>query len=294
MDDHEASQGFLPGTRRSLYATGPRARSEGDHIASDLLQRTQGLFLEIQATHAINVGRAEELVDQVLARLNGAMPVDLRRVYTGLSADIVPAHALLCAALCAHVARCLGWNAESFRGLVLAGLLHDVGMLFLRSDALKAPRLLTEEERAEVHGHTRIGYSLIAGTGSWGEEIALAARDHHERWDGSGYPTGLRAAEVLFPARLVGLLDMYAALLAPRPHRNALDHRTALGKVSRALELGLFDPSFHFLLKGTFRGARIWGFDDPKVSTGLPATLVPGGNSVEIEERLATMLTKGS
>lgn len=300
MDDHEVSQGFLPGTRRSLYATSAAERSEGDRVAGDLLRRTQGLFLEIQATRSISVARTEELVDLLLARLNGAVPMDLRRLYTGISADIVPAHSLLSAALSAHVARCLGWNVESFRNLVLAGLLHDIGMVFVPGEALKAPRLLTDEERAEVQSHTRIGYALISGTGGWSEEVALAARDHHERWDGSGYPSGMRGAEVIFPARLVALLDMMAALLGPRPHRNALDRATALGKVSRALELGLFDPSFHFLLKGTFRGARIAGLDaagcDPaRISgDGIPAYDGPRGISVEIEGRLATMRSTDS
>jgi hypothetical protein len=271
--------------RPSALGETPLRATEGDRLAVRLLDRTSRFFHEVRDSRKIASDTLENLTGDLFTLIDLPAGVDLRRLFKAAPEEIVPAHSLLVSSLCIHVTRSLGWSQEETREIVRAGILHDIGMVFVRSAKLSEPRALTEAERAEVESHTRIGCALIAGTGAWGEMVALCARDHHERWDGSGYPTGRKGATVGFPARLMGLLDTYAALLTARAHRDALPADRALERVSRALELGLFDPSFLFLLRETLQGQPVPGLGTLTVSK-TPST---EGNSVEMRGRSATM-----
>lgn len=261
---------------------------EGDRLAGALHLHAESLFSQIRLQRVIDVDAANCLASELLKVLDGSVPVDLRRLSGGGAGDITASHSLLVAALCAYFGRFLDWNADEVFEFVVAGLLHDLGMVFVRSPYLREPRSLTQAERGELHSHTRIGYALISGTGSWSETVALCARDHHERWDGSGYPMGVQGSRTAFPARLMGLLDTYAALITPRPHRDALEPEAASQKLFQALELGLHDPSFHLLLKATLEHSPLPGLQEPR---GEPGST---GNSVELPGEIATMLSKGS
>jgi HD-GYP domain-containing protein (c-di-GMP phosphodiesterase class II) len=124
---------------------------------------------------------------------------------------------------------------------VLAALVHDVGMLRVPAEILAQRRPFTDSDRRVVEGHTRIGAEIVARlmpSGSW---LAEAAAGHHERLDGTGYPGGLREMQVTPLVSLLAVSDVYAALCSPRPHRAALDPRTALTDTLLLAEKGALD-----------------------------------------------------
>jgi HD-GYP domain-containing protein (c-di-GMP phosphodiesterase class II) len=109
----------------------------------------------------------------------------------------------------------------------IAALIHDVGKVGILDEVLQKDSFLTAEERTHMEQHSEIGYQLIRdypGINS----IALAVRHHHERWDGKGYPLGLKAAQIPVSARLIAIIDAYDAMTSDRPYQKARTHREAL------------------------------------------------------------------
>ena len=118
--------------------------------------------------------------------------------------------------------------------------LHDIGKVAIPSEILKKPSKLTEEEFKKVKEHVNIGYDLVKKLklGSVAENIV---RYHHEKWDGTGYPSGLEKDNIPLEARIVAIVDVYDALRQKKFHRDALTHEDAL-KVIKAEKGKSFDP----------------------------------------------------
>jgi len=142
--------------------------------------------------------------------------------------------------LCRMLAEALGLSATQVRRAELAGLVHDVGKVALPSRILRKPGPLTRQEYAQVRRHPQIGCRLLRG---WlGMKSVLGAvRHHHERWDGLGYPKGLRGARIPRLARIVAIADAYDAMVSDRPYRVALSHEQAFAELRRGRGTH-FDP----------------------------------------------------
>jgi HD-GYP domain-containing protein (c-di-GMP phosphodiesterase class II) len=144
-------------------------------------------------------------------------------------------------ALAEPVARLLGWDEERLGGLRLGGVLHDVGKLSVSRRLLDKPGPLTVEERAVVRRHPAVGAQLLAAFP--GCRLALPyVLYHHERWDGSGYPTGRAGDEIPEGARLLAVADAFDAMTSHRPYSRALPSSLALHEVDRCAG-SQFDPT---------------------------------------------------
>jgi len=156
-------------------------------------------------------------------------------------AHFVAAHSLTVAQVMAR----LSWHDSEFRGQpvqpVVAALLHDVGMFSVPVDILAQPVPLSDEQRRIVESHANAGAEMIRRALPNEPVLAEAAAGHHERIDGTGYPAGLRDTQISSLARLLAVCDVYAALCCPRPHRAALDPRTALTDTLLLAEHGGLD-----------------------------------------------------
>jgi HD-GYP domain-containing protein (c-di-GMP phosphodiesterase class II) len=119
----------------------------------------------------------------------------------------------------------------------LAGLFLDIGMLVLPADLL-APTGPLEPDAVELlHGHADLSGDILEPLARVGLPVA-AVRAHHERLDGSGYPRGLRGRQVPFGAQVLGVVDTWAALTRPRPHRPAMSEQDALAVLREQASLG--------------------------------------------------------
>ena len=122
----------------------------------------------------------------------------------------------------------LKWESSAVDLLFAAAPMHDVGKIAVPDAVLLKPGPLDKSEWKVMKGHTTYGASLLQGSSSplleLGREIAL---NHHERWDGSGYPSGLRGEEIPLSARLLIVADQYDALRSERPYKSAFDHAHA-------------------------------------------------------------------
>jgi len=156
----------------------------------------------------------------------------------------VACHSLTVARVMARVVRFDPELRSQSVQAVLCALLHDSGMMSVPEDILTLPGPLDTEQRRALERHTRAGAEMmrrLAPDAGW---LAEAAASHHERLDGTGYPAGLKEAQLSSLTRLLSVCDIYAALSAPRPHRPALDTRTALTDTLLQADRGELDR-FH-------------------------------------------------
>jgi hypothetical protein len=114
------------------------------------------------------------------------------------------------------------------RDLAVGGLLHDIGKLSLPDDVLQKPAALTSDEYDLVKTHAEAGAQLLRRLGGYAEGVMALVHDHHERLDGSGYPRGLREDSIPLDVRILGICDVYDALISTRVYRGEWSHDRAL------------------------------------------------------------------
>ncbi|TMC49405.1 MAG: HD domain-containing protein [Chloroflexi bacterium] len=123
-----------------------------------------------------------------------------------------------------------------------ASLLHDIGKLDVPADILTKAAAPDDEEWATLHAHPEQGAKLVAPIFPWLGEWAFAVEHHHERFDGSGYPRGLRGEEISLGGRIVAVADSYETMTAPRPYRRPMGATAARGELVRCSGTH-FDPA---------------------------------------------------
>src|SRR5947208_3173237 len=128
------------------------------------------------------------------------------------------------------VARSLGLGPDAIAAVNLGALFHDIGKIGIPEHILRKPTQLTEEEWAEMKTHPIIGANLIGEVPNL-EQIRPIVLAHHERYDGSGYPNGLRGDQIPLAAQIIAVADTYEAMTSTRPYRAALSHEAALAEL---------------------------------------------------------------
>ena len=140
------------------------------------------------------------------------------------------------------LAKTAGWSAQEAENLRMAAPMHDAGKIGIPDAIVRKPGVLTPEEFEVMKMHTIIGARMLAGSDipmlQMAEEIAL---NHHERWDGSGYPNGLAGHAIPESARIVAIVDVYDALSHDRVYRPALPEEEVLAIMQQGVGTH-FDP----------------------------------------------------
>ena len=140
-----------------------------------------------------------------------------------------------------RLARRVGFEGDRLETFRLAATLHDLGKIGVPDSILKKPGPLTDDEWQVMQRHPSIGRQIIGQTFHLGE-LVPAMYYHHERWDGRGYPEGLKEEEIPVEARIVTIADAYGAMVDDRPYRKGLGHEVACKILLKAAGLQ-FDPN---------------------------------------------------
>ena len=145
--------------------------------------------------------------------------------------------------LCERLALAVGWPPNDAELLRHASSMHDVGKIGIPDSVLLKPGKLTPEQFELMKTHTTIGAEILAGSASPLVQMAeQIARHHHERWDGTGYPAGLKGDEIPQAARICAVCDVFDALLARRPYKQAWSPHQVLTELARSAGTHL-DPT---------------------------------------------------
>jgi putative nucleotidyltransferase with HDIG domain len=218
-----------------------------------------GLVGGIKSLLQARLGQVERLVTiltetQAKTLSTFASTIELRDKFTGGHSHRVARNARA-------VALAMGLDEETIRGTYWAGLLHDLGKVAVPERILLKPGPLTPDEIAVMKRHSAIGAELLEAVSTDFRPIAEGVRAHHERWDGTGYPSGRAGPAIPLTGRILGTVDVFEALTCIRPYRGPEDPEEALAYL-RANAGTHFDPAvvevFEELL---FRGDIVLGMD---------------------------------
>lgn len=190
---------------------------------------TTDLYLKAElelAEVARIVQRQESLNLEALSDLAGSIADAVREsdrlvvaALAGPSGPPLVTNLINVAILSAKVGIGLGFYGQELSRLVLAGLLHDIGLFAVPQSIITKVGRLTSDERTLIEQHPELGYQLIIKSGSAWEWLARVVRQAHERWNGQGYPNKLKGRSIDEFAQIIGVLDVFDALVTPRPYR---------------------------------------------------------------------------
>jgi len=149
-------------------------------------------------------------------------------------------HSTRTALIACRIGLAVGLDIAALHHLRLAALLHDIGLLMLPTHLQSGNRMLAPESYVAVQNHSRVGASLLEPF-TFLREASLLIAHHHERWDGSGYPYGIRGAFIPFGARILAVADAFEAIQVPNMPDRAMRDRIAF-RILRISSGTQFDP----------------------------------------------------
>jgi putative two-component system response regulator len=219
----------------AAYAARPRVpvilltgRPSFDSVAEALKSQVAEIVVKPIEAHTLLTACRRTIHEHQLARRNEELEVQ-NRVLAGVLPRAIEAkdpttsgHAERVVHYTDALAQRCGVPADERRDLRLAALLHDVGKIGIPDSILSKPGALTPDEREVINRHPKMGFDILASMGE-GDNVRTWVYQHHERWDGKGYPEGLVGEEVALPGRILMLAEVYDALAERRSYKSAWD-----------------------------------------------------------------------
>lgn len=141
-------------------------------------------------------------------------------------------HSKRVSVLCEKIAKASGMNRDGVNQMRITGLMHDIGKIGIPDTVLNKAEGLSANEWEEIKKHSEIGYRILGAVNEF-SEIADFVLEHHEKWDGTGYPKGLKGKEISFEARIVNLADSYDAMTGNRTYRASRSKEEAIEELKR-------------------------------------------------------------
>jgi putative two-component system response regulator len=218
-------------------------------IREEVALRTEELEQEKRSLRSLTVSIAQTLINAMEAK-----DVYLR------------GHSQRVAELAASVAESLGLDADTVENVRLAGRLHDVGKIGVREEILNKPGSLTPEEFAHVKDHVRIGMDILAPLTHM--PVALEfVHEHHEHYDGTGYPRGLVGEQITIGGRILAACDAFDAITSQRAFRAAKEAHETISYLEDGYVGRLLDPDvFDALKRVVLRRKTLTFIDDVQVT----------------------------
>ena len=176
-------------------------------------------------------GRLQRAMDGTIKALS--MAVEIRDPYTA-------GHQVRVTELALAIARDLGFSGDRIKAIQMAGILHDIGKIYVPAEILMRPGKIDEHQIAVLRDHSQAGYEILKDI-EFDHPIAQIVLQHHERLNGTGYPQGLSGEEISLDARIISVADVVESMASHRPYRPSLGVGAALKEIEENRGT-LYDP----------------------------------------------------
>ncbi len=196
---------------------------------SQTAQKLRRVHQRIKQQEDLEANEIDRLIDTILQLLDSRRHEMIEFILYGFQGEAgYVENAINSAVLSSLIGINSGMAKHRLLHLATAGLLHDAGMLRLPDDVVNKSGKLTSEEVKQIKTHPIHSYKIITRELRYPEQVGLAALQHHERWDGTGYPRGLSGSSIIVPARIIAVVDSFEAMVSKRPYRNSMIGYTAI------------------------------------------------------------------
>lgn len=213
----------------------------------ELLSRIKNQ-LEVKRLYEMVQNQNNELEEKVAIRTEELQATRLEVIHRlGLAAEYrdneTGLHIIRMSKVSSALAEAAGLDTDQCELILNSSPMHDIGKLGIPDSVLLKPGKLNDEEWKVMQGHTTIGAEILSGGDTeLLEQAQLIAISHHEKWDGSGYPNGLKGEEIPLVGRIVALADVFDALTSERPYKKAWSVRQAVEYI-KEMSGTQFDPA---------------------------------------------------
>ena len=233
---------YLAGATLAAVATAASARGWFGWLALLAVP----LYLVFRSYHTV-VSRLREEQDETRRAMDVQLAtIEALALAIEAKAGCTPEHIRSIQQYAATLAEGVGMSDADVQAVRTAALLHDIGNMAVPEHILSKPEALTPEEFERVKIHPRVGAEILRNV-AFGAPVSDLVLHHHERWDGLGYPAGIRGEDIPLGARILAIADCYSTLQADRPYRPARTEEEAIA-VLREYAGTSFDPSLVELL----------------------------------------------
>jgi len=168
--------------------------------------------------------RIESIIDELMENKNVMINMFDLKCFD----DYTYSHCVNAAVLSVIIGMAMNLDRETLSRLAMSAVLHDIGKMFVDKSILNKPAVLTKEEFDHIRQHSILGYNYARESFLLSNACHPGIRDHHERFDGSGYPDGKMGSEISLFGRIISVADVYDALTSERPYRSAMSPSEAM------------------------------------------------------------------
>ncbi|NLA87169.1 MAG: HD-GYP domain-containing protein [Clostridiales bacterium] len=214
-----------------------------DELRIETARGIKRLFTEIKdrGNPGARMRSVIELLDSIVEELLANQNVMVNMIDLKCFDNYTYMHSVNVAVLSVVTGIAMGLERDTLSRLGLSAVLHDIGKVFISKKVINKPGVLTDKEYDEIKKHPRLGYDYAKTRLRLSRAACSGIIDHHEKFDGTGYPNGKKGSEISQFGKIVVLADTYDALTSERPYRRAQSPSEAMEYVMGGVE-SLFDP----------------------------------------------------
>lgn len=247
------------------------------------------LYLDVNKTDTVDTNKAKEVVSNLVTNILATPDTSEWLTHIKNRDEAIALHSVNVCIHAINFGRFLGLSEDELNNLGLGALLHDIGKIKIPMNLLRKTGKLSKEECSLFKAHPFLGYELLKEQDDLPIEALDIVREHHERFDGQGYPSAKKGDQISYYARIVALVDVFDAMTSDFPYHDGINIQSALTELYKN-SAGQFDPKLleaFIQYMGTYPVGSI-----VELSTGHTAVVIKNNKSRPLKPVIGLVLNR--